>query len=440
MKRNKKCSSKNHREIDAIKYCQECNIYMCYQCLKNHSQLFDEHKLINLSQESCQGDIHLLQLKYFCENHNKLCCDSCINKVNGYHKNCEIYEIEEIKEVKRYNFFKNMQKLDNLSKFYLKSLNELQSNFDKFNNKDDLKENIKNIFTEIKNELDQREKEILIEVDSLFEYLLLKENQKYEKIPKIIKELLNKSKIMIDLLNDERYLAKFINNCIYIEQNIKLIEEELKTMNDNNTLNNNNNIYKFHPDIKTLKKFLSKIKTFGYIYTNIIKFKECPYDIDIKKRYEIKNDNGNIVKKIGDDGWVGIICEKQLQQETKEEYIWIIKILKSFNKSIMVGVTPYYNFNVNKASYKNCGWYLCCYNSTFCSGPPHNYYNKKTNLKKVKNEIKVIMNMKKRTLKFIIDNENNEVANFYSDIPLNDYLAPIVFLYHTGDSIEIYEF
>jgi hypothetical protein len=439
MKGNKKCSVKKHQEIDAIKYCQKCDIYMCNQCIKKHSELLEGHRLFDIVSESCQKDNHLLQLKYFCENHNKLCCDSCINKVKGYHKDCVISEIEEIKEVKINNFYKNMQKLYYLSNNYEKSLNELQSNFYKFNNKDDLIENIKNIFTEIKKELIRREKEILIEVDSLFEDLLLKEIQKYEKIPKIIKGLLNKSKTNLDLLNDERYLAKSINNCIDIEQNIKLIENKLKKMNDNITRNNNYNIYNFHPEIKALGKLLVKIKRFGYIYSNIIKFKECPYDIDIKKKYEIKNDNGNIVKKIGEDGWVGINCEKILQQEAKEEYIWIIKILKSFNKSIMVGVSPF-NFNSFKSSYKNCGWYFFCYNSTLCSGPPHNYDNKKTNLKKVKNEIKVVMNMKKRSLKFIIDNENNEDEDFYTDIPLNYYLIPNVFLYHVGDSVEIYEY
>ena len=37
---------------------------------------------------------------------------------------------------------------------------------------------------------------------------------------------------------------------------------------------------------------------------------------------------------------------------------------------------------------------------------PHNYKNKGTNLKYRNKEIKLIMNMKKRTLKFIIDNED----------------------------------
>ena len=31
-----KCSSKNHGEIDAITYCQECRIYMCNKCEKLH--------------------------------------------------------------------------------------------------------------------------------------------------------------------------------------------------------------------------------------------------------------------------------------------------------------------------------------------------------------------------------------------------------------------
>ena len=86
----------------------------------------------------------------------------------------------------------------------------------------------------------------------------------------------------------------------------------------------------------------------------------------------------------------------------------------------MVGVATI-DFDMNSASHesnKNYGWYYYCYNGGLYSGPPHNYQNKSTNLKSQKNEITVIMNMKKRTLKFIINNEDKGDA--FTDIPLDN--------------------
>ena len=47
------------------------------------------------------------------------------------------------------------------------------------------------------------------------------------------------------------------------------------------------------------------------------------------------------------------------------------------------------------------------------------------------------MNMKKRTLKFIIDNEDK--GDSYINIPIDKPLFPAVLLYHTNDSVEIIE-
>ena len=46
----KKCSSKEHQEIDAILYCKICNIYMCNKCENFHQKLFDNHSPFNLKE------------------------------------------------------------------------------------------------------------------------------------------------------------------------------------------------------------------------------------------------------------------------------------------------------------------------------------------------------------------------------------------------------
>ena len=93
------------------------------------------------------------------------------------------------------------------------------------------------------------------------------------------------------------------------------------------------------------------------------------------------------------------MCENQLIKNKRN--IWKIKILKSLYKYIMVGVAPI-NFNINLSSFSDCGWYIYCSNSTLYSGPSHKYSNTPSNLNKVTDEIKVIMDMNKGALKFII--------------------------------------
>ena len=101
----------------------------------------------------------------------------------------------------------------------------------------------------------------------------------------------------------------------------------------------------------------------------------------------------------------------------------------------MIGVAPI-DFDINTSMYVKCGWYFYCYNSKLRSGPPFNY-NKETNINKIKDEIIVVMNMNKRTLKFIIDNQDK--GDSYTDIPIDKPLFPAVFLYDINDSVEITE-
>ena len=104
----------------------------------------------------------------------------------------------------------------------------------------------------------------------------------------------------------------------------------------------------------------------------------------------------------------------------------------------MVGVAPI-DFDINSSSYDTCGWYLHLHNyydnPPLYSGPPYKYSNKSTNLNKVKDEIIIVMNMKKRTLKFIIDNKDK--GESYSDIPIDKPISPAVLLSDKDDSVEI---
>ena len=81
-------------------------------------------------------------------------------------------------------------------------------------------------------------------------------------------------------------------------------------------------------------------------------------------------------------------------------------------------------------------------NSTLYSGPPYSYYAENSELSKLsdnkENEIIVIANLKKLTLKFIINGEDR--GDSYKNIPNDKPLCPAVILFNQNDSIEISSF
>ena len=114
-----------------------------------------------------------------------------------------------------------------------------------------------------------------------------------------------------------------------------------------------------------------------------------------------------------------------------------IKILNTKTHQIMLGVAPT-DFDINYSSYNNCGWYYDIRNYLY-SGPPHNYSGNNANLNTAINgiEIIVVMNMIKKTLKLIINNEDK--GNSYENIPTDKPLVPAVLLKQNNDSVEIKE-
>ena len=283
--KNKKCSFKKHLEIDAIKYCIECKINLCNKCINHHSELFDEHHLFNLDKNEneiftgfCQEKKHNIELEYFCKTHNQLCCAACITKIegggNGQHTNCDICFIKEIKDEKKSKLKNNIKSLESLFNKLELSINELKKLFKRINeNKEELKLKIQKLFTKIRGALNEREDELLLEVDNQYDKLFLKEDIiiESEKLPNKIKISLEKGKL-IEKENEENKnikLNSYINDCINVEKNIKFIDEINEKIEKCNS--NKNIIIKFIPDENEndgVSQFLETIKTFGKIFNN----------------------------------------------------------------------------------------------------------------------------------------------------------------------------
>ena len=274
----KKCSSKEHKEIEAIVYCRECSVYMCNKCEIFHSNLCQNHHTFKLDKDIsdiftgfCKEEKHQMELEFFCKNHNQLCCPACISKIKtekiGKHKDCDICNLEDIKDEKKNKLKNNIKMLEELSNTLQESINKLKDFYEKINkDKEEFKLEIQKIFTKIRNALNKREDELLLEVDQQFENLFFKEDiyKETEKLPNKIKLSLEKSKIIEEEYNNKINL--FINDCIDIENNINEINE----INENIKKCNKSENVKIRPVPKEeeVNKFLEMIKSFGKVFNN----------------------------------------------------------------------------------------------------------------------------------------------------------------------------
>ena len=174
MEKQKKCSLDEHKEVEAIIYCPECNIYMCNWCENHHSPLFKNHHPYQLNNKDediftgyCQEENHPNKLIYFCKNHNQLCCAACIAKINdngdGQHKDCEVCSIQKIKEEKKKKLIENIKCLEELETKFNESIKELKELIKKIEkNKEELKLEVQKIFTKIRNAINDREDKLLL--------------------------------------------------------------------------------------------------------------------------------------------------------------------------------------------------------------------------------------------------------------------------------------
>ena len=179
MENPKKCFSEEHKEIDAVTFCPQCRIYMCNKCTNYHLPFFKNHHPFNLNKEDeiftgfCNEKNHPNKLEYFCKTHNQLCCAACLCKLNqigdGQHKDCKVCLILDIKDEKKNKLNENIKLLEDLEKTFNEDMKGLKEVVQKIeNDKEDLKLKIQNIFTKIRTILNEREDELLLEIDNIY--------------------------------------------------------------------------------------------------------------------------------------------------------------------------------------------------------------------------------------------------------------------------------
>ena len=158
---------------------------------------------------------------------------------------------------------KNIKILQDLSNSLESSKDEFKKIVEKIvKNKEEIKLDIQKTFTKIRNAINNREDELLLEVDKLFEKNYCNEDilKDTEKLPNNISKSLEKGKLIDKEWNNNDKLNFLINDCIGIEKNIihiNNINDKIKEFNSNNIE------IKFNSDDGI--SLLESIKQFGTI-------------------------------------------------------------------------------------------------------------------------------------------------------------------------------
>jgi len=185
-----------------------------------------------------------------------------------------------------------------------KIVSDLKMIFEKVDkNKEELKMNIQKIFTKIRNILNDREDELLLEIDKKYNELFINEEiiKEIDKFPNKIKLSFEKGKEIENNWNNNK-LNSLINDCLNIENNIKYINQIKESIKKNNSLKFE---FTFIPKEDGINQFLENIKKFGNIKDNSIKIFDSKIEFDeelIKKWLNNREFNSELLYRKTRDG------------------------------------------------------------------------------------------------------------------------------------------
>ena len=237
----------------------------------------------------CKEPNHGNKLEFFCKNHNTLCCVSCTSKIGkkglGLHKDCDVCFLEDIKEEKKEKFKSNTKYLEEISNTLKESIDNLIKTNEKIaKDREDIHLKIEKTFSKIRSKVNNREEEILAEVNGLFDKMYIDEKnlKKWDELPNAIKSSLEKGKKIES--NDDK-LVLFIDECINIENNLKEINKINQIIKKN--IDKGYKEVQFNFDEEQIDSLLGYIKIFGNISVN--NFDSSILHTNIKKQETIIN-------------------------------------------------------------------------------------------------------------------------------------------------------
>jgi len=288
---------------------------------------------------------------------------------------------------------------------------------------------VQNIFTKIRNALNEKEDDLLIQIDKEYDNLFINDNlvKESEKFPNKVSNSLEKGKSIDKEWNNNK-LSLMINDCINIENNIS----DINKINENikKCYSNDKKEIKCSISENEINNFLVNIKEFGKISNKLFKWKSGP-------NYALSNNNLIATKTKGGSAYNCNILGDIILPKNKINK-WKIKLKKYLfpnnDWNILIGVGPS-NLNQNEVNLYSKTWTLLCgsLNMSINSGSQTKYKENRGKLKEG-DIVEVIMNTINGELSFSINEENYGVA---CKISLDISLSPFILIYYEGESIEL---
>jgi hypothetical protein len=274
-KKNNKHTNKDKEKSEKC-FCQECKDFLSNKCAKKLSIICDNNEnnynINNINEEKeiensiCKEKKHTNELKFFCKTHNVLCCVGCISKIKtneyGQHTDCDICIIEDIEKEKKKLLMKNLKMLENIFPTIQQSIDEIKMIYKNIKkNKEEIKANIKTVFSNIRKVLNDREEELLLNVDLKFNDIyfnedLIKEN---ENIIEQIKINYGKGKLVENSWKNYE-ITSAINDCLIIENDLETINQINGTIKKYKS-SNIEILFSPEPDDEIVNKIIEEIKT-----------------------------------------------------------------------------------------------------------------------------------------------------------------------------------
>ena len=293
---NNKCSlCKTEKSIDNLKYCSNCKVIICNDCINNHIEqnkdVCDNEFLINLNERGIKCDSHPNKtITCFCEKCQRHLCLECLkSREHRGHLRFNILEMEPSEE----EINKFISILEELKKSKNELENEQKSKMEKIGNEiEEQEDNINKLFKDkvvkidedMENEIENEKKKIKDECDKMYQEYLTQVKIKVENLEKIIKEINEKYE---KIFNEEK--IKYEKEME--ELNVKFVTY-VKTSNNDNLLleiNDFNNKIKFNEII-----YHSFLENKNNYYANLNFYK-------ILSILEKKNKNSEIDKELPKD-------------------------------------------------------------------------------------------------------------------------------------------
>ena len=328
------------REAKMIfKLCEECNIIMCRDCLKDHNSKYKKHHIISVRKMDTICCLHQSKFTFFCKKCNKNLCDECLSE----HKkeehdlvclneiklnNIQIEEIKKKLEKEKENineiinvFNENMinlqNKFDDIIKDKRQVLKYKKNIFESYELKDINYQVIENLirlkfdFIPFKVEPNSDE---LTNINKLFDYLIEKDNKKKSNKYSITKE---KELYILKQEDKKESIEIDLNFFVIVKEKELFISKQDKKKIDLNIFSiiKENDLFITKQEIKKIPNIV--IKNDNFMINKIKTKKVNKNKIDNNINFTIKKGSKKIIKNKIDFNISFIIKKKYSARDPK---------------------------------------------------------------------------------------------------------------------------